>query len=55
MEEDPEDPYVPVRVFWNDYIQKWACHCLLYQLEGKCPHLMRYRKIIKLDVEEKYL
>ena len=52
---DPYGKYVPVRVFFNEETQEWACHCLLYQVEGKCPHLVRYRRTTELSISEDYL
>jgi hypothetical protein len=54
-DEDPCGEYLPVRVFWDHREQKWSCRCLLYELEGRCPHLVRYRKVIELTPKERYL
>lgn len=54
-EDDPDGEYIPVRVFFDERTQKWACRCLLYEHFGKCLHLTRYRRQIELDVKEEYL
>lgn len=57
---DDEDPYgdgeyIPVRVYWDEWAQKWKCRCYSWTRYGKCAHLVRYRRTVELRVKEEYL
>jgi len=54
-DEWEEDILYPVRVFWDEGRQDWACRCLLYEKYGRCAHLTRYRRQAEVRVLEEYL
>lgn len=33
----------------------WYCACRHYKIYGRCQHMVLYRRIVVLDVMEKYL
>ena len=55
-DEDPDSgEYVPVRVYWHEGMQDWACRCYSYENRGTCQHLTRYRRLAEVNVSEEYL
>ncbi len=56
-DEDPyeDGEYVPVRVFWDSRKQQWGCKCDAFTREGKCRHLVHWRKKESIFPLERYL
>lgn len=53
-DDDDEDEFYGEWMPWPDP-KTLTCTCWRYRHYGRCQHLVLYRKIVELEVSEKYL
>jgi hypothetical protein len=43
------------RVYFDTGDRSWRCRCPVYEVEGKCAHLVRYMPTETVRVSDRYL